>query len=229
MGSYPPPIKNSMSDLIDAKRLMLNRHLRKRGIKDPLVLKAMSSIRREAFLPRRLKSAAYSDRPLSIGKGQTISQPYMVAYMIEALNLKGGENILEVGTGSGYAAAVLSTIALKVTSMERHESLAKAAQNVLKKLKFKNVEVICGDGSKGWINNAPYDAIVVAAVGPYPPETLKQQLKLGGRLVMPVGEIGLKQTLLRIKRISEVSFQEEDLGRVMFVPLIGEQGHQLLN
>lgn len=214
-----------MPGLREAKREMIERHLKARGIKDPLVLQAMARVEREAFLPEDLKPFAYDDRPLPIGEGQTMSQPYIVAYMAEALGLKGGESVLEIGTGSGYAAAVLGEIAGSVVTLERHENLAESAREVLAKLKYANVEVVVADGSKGWPKAAPYDGIVVTAAGPKAPEALKRQLKLGASLVVPVGDRGLYQSLLKITRTSKETYEETDLGGVAFVPLIGEEGY----
>jgi protein-L-isoaspartate(D-aspartate) O-methyltransferase len=213
-----------MASLAEATREMLERHLKARGIKDARVLKAMATVKREAFVPDELVPFAYEDRPLPIGEGQTISQPFMVAYMIEALGLKKGARVLEIGTGSGYAAAVLAEIAKRVITIERHAELAESARRVLAKLNYANVEVVVADGSKGWPKEAPYDGIVVTAAGPRAPEALKRQLKLGASLVVPVGEPGFYQTLLKITRTGENAFEESSLGGVAFVPLIGEEG-----
>lgn len=211
-----------MGDLSDKRKAMVERHIIPRGISDPLVLAAMGTVKREDFIPEKFKSSAYEDRPLPIDENQTISQPYIVALMTEALGLKRGEKVLEIGTGSGYAAAILGEIAGEVFTIERHKKLADEAKEKLKP--WKNIHVIEGDGSKGLLKEAPFDAIVATAAGPKVPETLKNQLKIGGRLVIPVGEHARFQTLIKITRVGDAEFTEKDLGPVAFVPLIGEEG-----
>jgi protein-L-isoaspartate(D-aspartate) O-methyltransferase len=195
-----------------------------RGVRSELVLNAMRTVPREDFLPERLREFAYEDSPLPIEEGQTISQPYIVAFMTEALALQGGERILEIGTGSGYAAAVLSKIAGEVYTVERIGQLAEKAASTLADLGYDNVRVLHGDGTKGWPEHAPFDGIIVAAGGPKVPESLKEQLKIGGRLVIPVGRDPRAQELVRITRISEKEFKREDLADVRFVPLVGQEG-----
>ena len=202
---------------------MVDAHLARRGIADPKVLDAFRSVSREAFVPEDLSEFAYEDAPLPIGEGQTISQPYIVALTIQELGLHGGERVLEVGTGSGYAAALLSRIATEVYTIERVPSLAESAKERLLRLGFANVHVSCGDGSLGWREHAPFDAIAVAAGGPKAPPALLSQLAIGGRLVIPVGDNESSQVLLRITRESETEYREEPLTAVRFVPLIGEQ------
>src|SRR5579872_3924773 len=163
---------------------MVERSISARGVRDELVLAAMRKVPRELFVPETLREFAYDDSPLPIADEQTISQPYIVAFMAEALLLKGGEKVLEIGAGSGYAAAVLSEIAANVYSVERIGRLAETAAGRLSGLGYDNVRVMHGDGTRGWPEHAPYDAIVVAAGGPQVPESLKSQLKIGGRLVM---------------------------------------------
>jgi protein-L-isoaspartate(D-aspartate) O-methyltransferase len=203
---------------------MVELHLARRGIRDPKILDAFGSIPREEFVPADLAEFAYEDTPLPIGDGQTISQPYIVALTIEALGLHGGERVLEIGTGSGYAAALLGRIAAEVFTVERIESLATMARDRLQRLGFGNVEVRHGDGSLGWPEHAPYDAIAVAAGGPKVPEALVAQLAIGGRLVIPVGADVTQQRLVRVIRESATEVREETLADVRFVPLIGEQG-----
>ena len=195
-----------------------------RGVRSELVLDAMRNVPREAFLPQRLREFAYEDAPLPIEGEQTISQPYIVAFMTEALALEGGERVLEIGAGSGYAAAVLSEIAGEVYTVERIGQLAEKAAATLTDLGYDNVHVLHGDGTKGWPEHAPYDGIIVAAGGPKIPESLKEQLKIGGRLVIPVGRDPKVQELIRVTRISENEYKREDLADVRFVPLVGEEG-----
>lgn len=203
---------------------MVERQLFSRGVRAPRVLEAMRMVPREAFLSQSLREFAYDDAPLPIEANQTISQPYIVAFMIEALDLKGGEAVLEIGTGSGYAAAVLSRIAAHVYTVERIAQLAEKAATVLSDLHYENVLVRHGDGTQGWPEYAPYDAIVVAAGGPMVPEALKQQLRIGGRLVIPVGKDQRIQELIRVTRLSETKYKTEDIADVRFVPLIGKEG-----
>ena len=195
-----------------------------RGVTSEKVLAAMRTVPRERFLPKGQADYAYDDTPLPIGDGQTISQPYIVAYMAEALALEGGERVLEIGTGSGYAAAVLAEIVAEVYTIERIRGLAEMASALLDKLGYKNVHVRHGDGTLGWPEKAPFDGIVVTAGGPDVPETLKQQLRIGGRLVIPVGTSTWYQELIRVTRVEETEFETEDLVPVRFVPLIGEEG-----
>ena len=211
------------SAYVQERAVMVSRHLRARGIDDPLLLAAMGAVRREAFVPEHLQEFSYEDSALPIEAGQTISQPYIVARMIELAEIKPGDKVLEVGAGSGYAAAVMSRMANKVFAIERHEELAKLARARLKRLGYANVEIIIADGTKGLPEEAPFQAIIVSAGGPHVPEALKQQLAIGGRLIIPVGEFGY-QTLMRVRRTGEDSFKEEDFGAVAFVPLIGEEG-----
>ena len=203
---------------------MVEKAVFRRGVRSELVLNAMRAVPREAFLPDQLREFAYQDSPLPIEEGQTISQPYIVAFMTEALALQGGERILEIGAGSGYAAAVLSRIAGDVYTVERIGQLAEKAASTLADLGYHNVHVRHEDGTKGWPEHAPYDGIVVAAGGPEIPESLKEQLKIGGRLVIPVGRDPRVQELVRVTRISENRYDREDLADVRFVPLIGEEG-----
>ncbi|MGB9143254.1 MAG: protein-L-isoaspartate(D-aspartate) O-methyltransferase [Aestuariivirga sp.] len=215
-----------MADLVKLRRSMVERQVASRGVRSPLVLDAMRSVPREAFLPQSLQEVAYDDSPLPIDANQTISQPYIVAFMIEALNLDGGETVLEIGTGSGYAASVLSRIAGQVYTVERIAQLAEKAATVLADLNYNNVLVRHGDGTRGWPEFAPYDAIIVAAGGPAVPDSLKQQLKMGGRLVIPVGPDQRTQELMRVTRLSKDDFTTEDIADVRFVPLIGKEGWQ---
>lgn len=203
---------------------MVDLQLARRGIATPRTLEAFREVPREAFLPAELAEFAYRDTPLPIGDDQTISQPYVVAVTIEALALEGTERVLEIGTGSGYAAAVLSRLAKEVFTIERIEALATSARERLARLEHRNVEVLHGDGTLGWPEHAPYDAIAVAAGGPVVPPALKEQLAIGGRLVIPVGPEESSQVLTRVTRRGLEDFQEEPLIEVRFVPLIGEQG-----
>lgn len=206
------------------RQAMVTRHIAQRGITSSVVLDAMGKVPREAFLPASLREFAYEDSPLPIDEQQTISQPYIVAYMVDALQLTGGGNLLEVGTGSGYAAAVLGEIGDHVVSLERYETLVDSAREVLGSLGYDNVEVVHTDGTLGWSAQAPYDAIVVAAGGPDVPTSLKQQLAVGGRLVIPIGPSQTEQALVRVTRVSEHEFREEHLTDVRFVPLVGDAG-----
>ncbi len=213
-----------MNNFDQLRSEMVDRQIAARGIRDPLVLNAMRQVPRESFVPDDLREFAYHDTPLPIAADQTISQPYIVAYMAEALGLSGNERVLEIGTGSGYAAAILSLIAGEVFTVERIPELAKRASEILAALKYTNVKVHLGDGTLGWIDHAPYDAIVVTAGGPRVPDTLKEQLKIGGRLVIPVGDDKSIQDLVRITRRSEHSYETEEIAAVRFVPLIGDEG-----
>ncbi len=213
-----------MAKFEDLRKQMIDYQLAARGLHDQVVLDAVNAVPREKFVPTELVEFAYNDSPLPIEASQTISQPYIVALMTAALELKPGERVLEVGTGSGYAAAVLAEIAGEVYTIERHKILAESARTRLEDLGYKNIKVLYGDGTLGWPEYAPFDAIIVAAGGPEVPETLKQQLAIGGRLVIPVGSSLRTQKLLRVRRISEDEYQEEDLGSVRFVPLIGAAG-----
>jgi protein-L-isoaspartate(D-aspartate) O-methyltransferase len=191
-----------------------------RGVRDPLVLAAMREVPREAFVPEALRGSAFDDTPLPIDEGQTISQPYMVAFMIEALGLAGGERVLEVGTGSGYAAAVLGRVAAEVWTVERHASLARRAAERLAALGVRNVHVAEADGIRGWPERSPYDAIVVAAGATRVPEALVEQLAEGGRLVLPLGPDAESQRLVRLTRRGG-GLDREAIADVRFVPLIG--------
>jgi protein-L-isoaspartate(D-aspartate) O-methyltransferase len=203
---------------------MVERQILGRGVRDERVLEAMRTVPREAFLPESLAELAYDDTPLPIEEEQTISQPYIVALMAEALELKPADRVLEIGAGSGYAAAVLSRVAREVYTVERHGSLAGLARERLRRLGYGNVQVLHGDGTLGWPEHAPYDAIVVAAGGPDVPRSLQEQLAPGGRLVIPIGSDPRTQELIRVRRTGPDQWEREDLGAVRFVPLVGAQG-----
>lgn len=203
---------------------MVREQIEARGVHDARVLQAMRELPRERFVRPGWEAEAYDDNPLPIAAGQTISQPYIVAFMSEALQLRGGERVLEIGTGSGYAAAVLGRLAKEVHTVERHAVLADGAAAVLSALGVNNVQVHTADGTLGWPAAAPYDAIVVTAAGPEVPVALLAQLAVGGRLVMPVGEREGAQWLLRLTRVNEHETRREELMGVRFVPLTGAQG-----
>ncbi|PBC07668.1 protein-L-isoaspartate(D-aspartate) O-methyltransferase [Mesorhizobium sp. WSM3859] len=215
-----------MLDLSRERRRMVDVHLSRRGIHDREILAAMREVPREVFVDPGYEEFAYEDGPLPIAQGQTISQPYIVAFMLEMAQIGPGDNVLEVGTGSGYAAAVMSRIVDHVYTIERHAPLAEDAQRRFQKLGYGNIEVRIGDGTRGWPEAAPFDAIVVAASGPGAPLALQQQLDVGGRLVIPVGDDPDEQRLLKVTRTGASTYSEEDFGGVRFVPLIGEQGWQ---
>jgi protein-L-isoaspartate(D-aspartate) O-methyltransferase len=201
---------------------MVEDQLRRRGISDARVLEAMGRIPRHLFVPRDYQDSAYDDRPLSIGEGQTISQPYMVAIMTQSLELKGRERVLEIGTGSGYQAAILAELARELYTVERIPSLTQSAQKVLQEQGYKNIFFRTGDGSKGWPEEAPFDGIMVTAGAPEIPQIFKSQLAEGGRLVIPTGPRHT-QTLYKLTRRGD-QFIEEELTGCVFVPLVGDYG-----
>src|SRR5688500_5275701 len=205
---------------------MVERQIAARGVRARRVLTAMREVPRERFVKGELVSRAYDASPLAIGSGQTISQPYIVALMAEALGLVGTERALEIGTGSGYGAAVLAKLAREVYTIERHKELADVATARLAAEGFLNVHVVIGDGTLGLPDHGPFEAIVVTAAGPRVPQPLLEQLAIGGRLVIPVGEQTDHQRLLRIDRQSFVQYRATDLGGVAFVPLVGAEGWQ---
>jgi protein-L-isoaspartate(D-aspartate) O-methyltransferase len=223
IGTTRAAIRIMAEDTNAEREAMVRRQLVRRGIQDPRVIEAFRQVPRERFIPASLAEFAYDDSPLPIAESQTISQPYIVAAMTEALALRGDERVLEVGTGSGYAAAILARVAREVVTIERHASLADTARARLAELGFANVVVLTGDGTLGAPAHAPFDAIIVAAGGPTVPETLLAQLAPGGRLVMPVGPTLEEQRLVRITHQGD-QFSEEELGAVRFVPLVGAEG-----
>lgn len=210
----------------DARKAMVRDQLRRRGVSDESVLAAMETVPREKFVPEEMRDFAYRDSPLPIGRGQTISQPYIVARMMERLELEPDDRVLEIGTGLGYGAAILSRIADTVYTLERHSALAESAREKLEALGYDNIYVIVTDGSLGWPEGAPYDAIVGTAGAPQVPEPLKEQLAEGGRLVLPVGSVPEQQILIRLRKNEGNRFFEEQMEAVRFVPLVGEAGWQ---
>ena len=219
------------AEFADQRTQMVERQLRRRGIRDQRVLEAMATVPRELFVPDRYRRRAYADSALPIGHDQTISQPWIVAAICEALALKGSERVLEVGTGSGYSAAVLAMLADRVITVERVEQLATRARQLLAELGISNVEVVVGDGSAGLPDHAPYEAIAVHATAPSPPSTLIEQLAPGGRLVIPIATDGAD--LLTVLRRLEgqvdpktgVGLERTVIGPCRFVPLIGSEGY----
>jgi len=201
-----------------ARQQMVEEQLRRRDVRDERVLQAMATVPRHLFVPTVLQSQAYDDGPLPIGQEQTISQPYIVAVMTESLRLKGVETVLEIGTGSGYQAAILSLLVKQVYSVEIIPQLAETARQRLASLGYKNVEVIVGDGNKGWPLKSPYEAIIVTAAAPQIPPALLDQLAEGGRMVLPV-EVDNEQHLLRLQKV-DGKIVRENLGPVRFVPLV---------
>ncbi len=211
-----------MFDFTLARQRMVEEQLRRRGLHNPAVLAAMGEVPREDFVEPAARERAYDDTPLPIDAQQTISQPYIVALMLEAAALQPNARVLEIGAGSGYAAAVASHIAARVFTIERHMVLATQATQRL--ASYPNVEVRLGDGTHGWPEAAPFDAILVAAGAPAVPTALRSQLAVGGRLIIPVGTSNLEQRLRCITRTGASSFDDVDLGGVRFVPLVGDHG-----
>ncbi len=214
-----------MRDFAIARRRMVEAQVMNRGVKDRRVIDAMLKVPRHMFVEEALEAQAYQDAPLPIGEKQTISQPYMVAVMSEALLLDGSETVLEVGTGSGYQAAVLALLAYRVFSLERIPALARRARKVLDKCGFSKVNIRVADGTLGWQDMSPFDAIVVTAGAPEVPQNYLDQLTIGGRLIIPVGNRD-DQVLMRITRTGEKEYQEEQMLGCRFVPLIGNHGWQ---
>ncbi|MFN8163288.1 MAG: protein-L-isoaspartate(D-aspartate) O-methyltransferase [Solirubrobacterales bacterium] len=211
-----------MANFASARVRMVERQLRGRGIAEERVLEAMAEVPREVFLPRSMRHRAYADSALPIGEGQTISQPWIVAAICQALELTGSERVLEVGTGSGYSTCALSMLAAEVVSIERHEPLACAAREALASLRVANVELLVGDGSRGLPDRPPFDAIAVHAAAPAAPPALAGQLADGGRLVVPVASE--ESDMLTVLRRRGAEVETESLAHCRFVPLIGEEG-----
>jgi protein-L-isoaspartate(D-aspartate) O-methyltransferase len=215
---------DTMTSFAAEREAMIQRQIASRGISDPAILEAFRAVPREQFLSAEYADLAYGDHPLPIEAGQTISQPYIVALMIHAAEIKAGDRVLEVGAGSGYAAAVMSRIAGQVTAIERQPDLVKVAQERIARLGYDNVRIVEGDGTRGWEAEAPYDAILAAASGSHVPPAWVKQLAEGGRIIMPVGEPNWIQKLIKVTRGPAGKLITEDLGGVRFVPLIGEEG-----
>lgn len=213
-----------MIDFAAERERMVQRQIADRGIKADRLLEAMRAVPRELFVPEAVRDFAYEDGPLPIEAEQTISQPYIVAAMIEAAEVSPGDRVLEVGAGSGYAAAVIGRIAAEVIAIERHQELVELARARMARLGYDNVRILAGDGSEGLPREAPFEAILCAASGSHVPEALINQLAIGGILVMPVGEPNAVQNLVKVVRRGEEDFDRQDLGPVRFVPLIGAQG-----
>jgi protein-L-isoaspartate(D-aspartate) O-methyltransferase len=213
-----------MSDYAELRERMVDRQIAARGLDDPSLLDAFRAVPREEFINPSYASYAYQDSPLPIESGQTISQPYIVALTIDAAEIGEGDEVLEVGAGSGYAAALIGQIAAKVTAVERHPELVLLAQERMKRLGYDNVRVVEGDGTLGWPEEAPFDAIVAAASGSHVPKSWLAQLKPGGRIVMPLGDPGSAQSLVKVTKREDGTLDRQDLGGVRFVPLIGREG-----
>jgi len=214
----------AMTDFSREREEMVERQLKRRGITEPHILDAFRQVPREAFVAGNNAHLAYGDHPLPIEAGQTISQPYIVALMIQSAAIKGGDRVLEVGAGSGYAAAVISRMAGQVVAIERQHDLVEVARQRLGRLGYENVEIVEGDGTRGWPDVAPYDSILAAASGSHVPRALIEQLAPGGRLVMPVGDPGRVQQLIKVTKNDDGTLVQQDLCSVRFVPLIGEEG-----
>ena len=214
----------STVDFVSEREAMVERQLRRRGITEPDILDAFRAVPREAFVGTDKAHLAYGDHPLPIEAGQTISQPYIVALMIQAAAIKPNDIVLEVGSGSGYAAAIISRIASRVIGVERQHELVEVSRERLRRLGYENIEIVEGDGTRGWRDGAPYDAILAAASGNHVPESLLSQLAPCGRLVIPLGRPGAVQRLVKVTRQEDGILVQEDLGAVRFVPLIGEEG-----
>jgi len=213
-----------MSDYAELRERMVDRQIARRGLDDPTLLAAFRAVPREEFINPSYAEYAYQDSPLPIESGQTISQPYIVALTIDAAGIGPGDKVLEIGAGSGYAAAVIGRIADKVIAIERHPELVHLAQERMKRLGYDNVRIVEGDGTLGWPEGAPYDAIVAAASGSHVPKPLIEQLKAGGRIVMPLGDPSSVQSLVKVTKREDGSLERENLGAVRFVPLIGKEG-----
>jgi len=220
--SLAQPSQESEPDFAAQRREMIERQLHARGIRDARVLEAMLAVPRHEFVPEKFRGQAYDDKPISIGEGQTISQPFIVAAMVEAMELKGKEKVLEVGAGSGYAAAILSRLAALVYTVESRPNLATAAQERLARLGFDNVAVHTGDGSMGLKEAAPFEAILVAAAAPLVPQPLLEQLAEGGRMAIPIGDEQTQELVLVKKLKGEIHSQT--LHHCAFVPLVGKYG-----
>jgi protein-L-isoaspartate(D-aspartate) O-methyltransferase len=216
----------AMTDFSREREAMIERQLKRRGITEPMILDAFREVPREAFIAGNNVHLAYGDHPLPIEAGQTISQPYIVALMIQAAGIGLRDKVLEVGAGSGYAAAVISRIAGKVIAIERQHELVEVARERLQRLGYDNVEIVEGDGTRGWRDGAPYDAILAAASGSHVPRPLVAQLAPGGRIGMPVGGPGWVQQLVKVTKNDDGTLVQQDLGGVRFVPLIGEEGRK---
>lgn len=214
----------TMTDFTRERQAMVDRHLRRRGIKEQQIIDAFLAVSREKFVSPEYEHLAYGDHPLPIEAGQTISQPYIVALMIQAAGIKSGDTVLEVGAGSGYAAAVISRIAGKVIGIERQHDLVEVARERLKRLGYDNVEIVEGDGTRGCPDYAPFDAILAAASGSHVPRPLIEQLAPNGCIVMPVGDPRWVQELIKVTKQEDGILKQENLGGVRFVPLIGEEG-----
>jgi len=215
---------STMTDFTREREAMVERQLKRRGITEPAILDAFLAVPREEFVAEQHAHLAYGDHPLPIEAEQTISQPYIVALMIQAAAVGPDDVVLEIGAGSGYAAAVISRIADRVIAIERQHRLVEIASERVRRLGYDNVEIVEGDGTKGVPQEAPFDAILAAASGSHVPKALLDQLSLGGRLVMPVGQPGWVQKLVKVTKREDGSLQQSDLGEVRFVPLIGEEG-----
>jgi protein-L-isoaspartate(D-aspartate) O-methyltransferase len=213
-----------MTDFAAEREAMVDRQLRRRGITDRHILDAFLQVPREAFVSDQYAHLAYGDHPLPIEAGQTISQPYIVAVTIEAARIGLRDKVLEVGAGSGYAAAVISRIAGKVIAIERQHDLVEVARERLRRLGYDNVEIVEGDGTKGCPEQAPFDAIVAAASGSHVPDAFLEQIAEGGSIVMPLGSPGSVQELVKVTKRPDGTIAKENLGGVRFVPLIGEEG-----
>jgi protein-L-isoaspartate(D-aspartate) O-methyltransferase len=215
-----------MPDFTQLREQMIQRQIAARGINDPQILAAFREVPRHLFVAPANAERAYGDFPIPIAAGQTISQPFVVAAMIEAAEIKAGDHVLEVGSGSGYATAVISRIAGSVVGIERHQVLADLGRERLQRLGYDNAKVVHADGTKGWPEDAPYDAIIASATGSHVPQPFIDQLKPGGRIVMPVGGQETFQQLVKVKKLADGTIEQSDLRAVRFVPLIGEHGWQ---
>jgi len=213
-----------MSDFAELRDRMVSRQIEARGISDAAILQAFREVPREAFVAPDYARDAYDDHPLPIEAGQTISQPYIVALMVAAAEIGEGDRVLEVGAGSGYAAAIMSRIAREVIGIERQHDLVIVARQRLHALGYDNVRIVEGDGTRGCPGEAPFDAILAAASGSHVPPSLIAQLAPGGRLVMPIGGPGWVQKLVKVTKQEDGVLRQSDLGEVRFVPLIGEEG-----